>query len=30
MRERNRLTGKTIMSPDMTDDATDWRQSPQN
>jgi hypothetical protein len=26
LRVRNRLTTKTIASPDITDDATDWRQ----
>jgi hypothetical protein len=25
LRVRNRLTAKTIASPDITDDATDWR-----
>jgi hypothetical protein len=26
LRVRNRLTTKTIASPDITDDAIDWRQ----
>ena len=27
LRARNRLTYKTVASPDLTDDATDWRQT---